>query len=275
MSLFFTKMHGLGNDFIVIDGIHQTITLSAEHIRQLADRRTGIGFDQCLLVEKSTQPGIDFFYRIFNANGLPSGQCGNGARCLARFIHDKGLSTKPTLNVATATTRMTLELHADNTVTVAMECPRWAPKDIPLSQPHQASRYALPMPDTSVHLVHALSVGNPHAVTQVDNIHTAPVLTLGQQISEHPFFTEQTNAEFMQIISLNHLLLRVYERGCGETQACGSGAVAAAAVGRLFYGMDPSIRVTLPGGELTVDWPDYQGPIYLTGEAVVVYEGQC
>lgn len=275
MSLFFTKMHGLGNDFMVIDAIHQTVTLSPEYIQQLANRRTGVGFDQCLLVEKSTQPGIDFFYRIFNANGQPSGQCGNGARCLARFIHDKGLSSKRTLTVATETTQMTLERHTDNTVTVAMECPRWAPSDIPLSQRLQASEYGLPMPDASVHLVHALSVGNPHAITLVDDIDTAPVSTLGQQISEHHLFAEQTNAEFMQIISPNHLLLRVYERGCGETQACGSGAVAAAAVGRLFYGMDPSIRVTLPGGELTVDWPDCQGRIYLTGEAVVVYEGQC
>lgn len=269
----FTKMHGLGNDFMVIDALHQQINLSADQIRAFSRRDTGVGFDQCLLIEASQEPGIDFFYRIFNADGHEVGQCGNGARCLARFAQHYGLTNKKTISIATYTTKMQLKLNEDKTVTVDFGQPKLKPEDIPLLANHQAVLYQLPLEDGSSCKVHAINVGNPHAVTVVDELATADLATLGKQISEHPLFPEQTNAGFMQIIDSNHIRLRVYERGCGETQACGSGAIAAAAIGRLCHHLDEQIHINLPGGDLTVTWPDTRGPIYLTGPATFVYEG--
>nr|WP_245614309.1 diaminopimelate epimerase [Legionella massiliensis] len=269
----FTKMHGLGNDFMVIDAINQQINLSPDLIKKISRRDTGIGFDQCLVVETSKSPELDFFYRIFNADGNEVGQCGNGARCLARFVHHYALTNKKSIRVATKTTEMTLVLNDDNSVTVDMGLPRLEPEDIPFSASHSEVLYSLPLSDGSSCKIHAISVGNPHAVTLVDNLADAPVVSLGQQISEHSLFPEQTNAGFMQIIDASHLRLRVYERGCGETRACGSGAVAAAAVGRLWHQMANQIKVSLPGGELRIDWPDTKGSIYLTGPATFVYEG--
>jgi diaminopimelate epimerase len=258
MALKFTKMHGLGNDFMVIDAVNQAVQLSPHHIKQLSCRHTGIGFDQCLLLEKSTQPHLDFFYRIFNADGSEVGQCGNGARCIARFIQHHQLSNKDKLTVATTTTELTLQLNANHTVTVNMGTPVWAPNpDI--------------IPGTTMH---ALTLGNPHVVMQVDSIKTAPVNTLGPEIETHVFFPEQTNVGFFELKAQNHILLRVHERGAGETEACGSGAVAAAAVARKFYHLNKSIRVTLPGGDLTIDWPDMTGPLFMTGPAEFVYEGE-
>lgn len=273
MTIRFTKMHGLGNDFMIIDALNQTINLQPDQIQALSRRDTGIGFDQCLLVEASHDPQIDFFYRIYNADGQEVGQCGNGARCLARFIHHYGLSTKTSISVATRTTKMQLELNDDQTVTVNMGAIRLNPDEIPFRAKQAASLYELPLTDGSTCKIHALSVGNPHAVTLVDHLATTAVQHLGKEISEHYLFPEQTNAGFMEIIDANHLKLRVYERGCGETSACGSGAVAAAAAGRLWHHMKEQIFVSLPGGELRVDWPDRQGPIYLTGPASFVYEG--
>ncbi len=273
MAIRFTKMHGLGNDFMVIDALHQQIKLSPNDIKELSQRNTGVGFDQCLLVEASKEPGIDFFYRIFNADGQEVGQCGNGARCLARFVHHYGLSTKKTIVIATYTTTMHLQLNDDETVTLELQQPKLKPEDIPLLANHQAVLYQLPLRDGSSCKVHAINVGNPHAIRVVDDITTADVKNLGQQISEHLLFPEQANAGFMQIIDANHIRLRVYERGCGETSACGSGAVAAAAIGRLCYHLAAKIHVSLPGGELSVNWPDTKGPIYLTGPATFVYEG--
>ncbi|MFA5960057.1 MAG: diaminopimelate epimerase [Tatlockia sp.] len=275
MSIRFTKMHGLGNDFMVIDAINQNIHLSPVQISALSRRDTGIGFDQCLLIEESNTPGIDFFYRIFNANGQEVGQCGNGARCIARFIAHYGLSGKSTLRVATKTTTMQLQINADNTVTVDFGKPTLNPEAIPLLAAHQARLYSLTLQDNSVCTVHAINVGNPHAVLLVNDLLTAPVQSLGKEISEHPSFPLQTNTGFMQLEDKNHIRLRVYERGCGETRACGSGAVAAAAIGRLYYQLDPHITVSLAGGELVVDWPDTQGAIYLRGPASFVYEGLC
>lgn len=274
MTIRFTKMHGLGNDFMVIDALHQQINLQANQIKALSRRDTGVGFDQCLLVETSKEQGIDFFYRIFNADGREVGQCGNGARCLARFIHHYGLSDKKTISVATCTTKMQLQLNEDETVTIDMGHPKLNPEDIPLLANHQAVLYQLPLVDGSSCLVHAINVGNPHAVAVVENIEEAPVKAVGKQISEHPLFPEQANVGFMQIIDANRIHLRVYERGCGETSACGSGAVAAAAIGRLYHYLAAQIHLTLPGGELVVDWPDTTGPIYLTGPATFVYEGE-
>lgn len=274
MSIKFTKMHGLGNDFIIIDGVNQNIQLTAQQISALANRNTGIGFDQCLLVEKSQQDHVDFFYRIFNANGQEVGQCGNGARCLARFVQYYGLSAKTDLRIATHTTEMQLHLNKNGSVTVDFGCPRLNPVSIPLSCDVQAQYYELPLGELGIHLVHAVSVGNPHAIRVVENLLTMDISELGKRISQHPLFPEQSNAGFMQIVSPSHLLLRVYERGCGETLACGSGAVAAAVAGRLFHKMEEQIRVTLPGGDLEITWPMTSASVQLTGPASFVYEGQ-
>ena len=273
MNLKFTKMHGLGNDFIVIDAIHQNVNLSPHQVARLSQRNTGIGFDQCLIIESSTEPDIDFFYRIFNADGQEVGQCGNGARCLARFLKYYKLSDQHTIRVATRTTRMTLQINADDTVTVDMGVPNFHPAIIPFSSPLQQATYSIPLNDYETISIHALSVGNPHAVIIVPNIELAPVHQVVQLISEHPLFPEQTNVGFMQIISPNIVRLRVYERGCGETNACGSGAVAAVAAGRLFHRLEAQTSVSLPGGELLISWPKLDESIYLTGPAEFIYEG--
>jgi diaminopimelate epimerase len=274
MNFKFTKMHGLGNDFIVIDGIQQNISLSPEEIKAMGRRDTGIGFDQCLLVEKSNSPEVDFSYRIFNADGNEVGQCGNGARCLARFLHYYKLSDKDKIIVATATTRMILTINTDDSVTVNMGKPRLNPENIPLKAEKTQSLYTIPLKDGLTYPVHAINVGNPHAVIIVSDVKAAAVEKIGSALSNHCFFPEQTNVGFMEIKSLNHILLRVYERGSGETQACGSGAVAAAAVGRLFHDLHEKIYVELPGGELTIDWHDIKSDILLTGPAEFVYEGR-
>ena len=279
MSLRFTKMNGLGNDFIVIDAIHQDICLNPTQIAALSNRHTGIGFDQCLLVEKSQQPDVDFFYRIFNANGKEVGQCGNGARCLARFVAYYGLTDKKEILIATKTTQMHLKLNADNTVTVDMGIPQWSPNKIPLLAHEEAATYALPLinestnkPEITQH-IHSVSVGNPHAVTVVSNIASIDIHNLGKAISEHALFPEQCNASFMQILNPEHIKLRVYERGCAETLACGSAAVAAVAVGRRFYQLESHVTVSLPGGDLIVEWANQESTIQLTGPASFVYEG--
>ncbi|MCW8451980.1 diaminopimelate epimerase [Legionella quinlivanii] len=273
MSLKFTKMHGLGNDFIVIDAINQTANLTAKEIITLSDRHRGIGFDQCLIVEPSKDKSLDFFYRIINADGQEVGQCGNGARCIARFLYHYGLTTKKKIRVGTHTTTMQLILNKDDSVTIEMPPPSLNPREIPFLVTQQQDSYILSLAKGNNVAVHAISVGNPHAVTLVNDIQKAPVNTLGEEISFHPLFPEQVNAEFMEIITNDRLQVRVYERGCGETQACGSGAVAAAAIGRLFYQMEETIQVDLPGGELHVKWQNQASPIYLTGPATFVYEG--
>lgn len=266
-------MHGLGNDFMVLDGINQRIELSAQQIAALGNRYTGVGFDQCLIIESSQDPAIDFNYRIFNANGQEVGQCGNGARCLALFAKRYGLTQKDSINVATKTTQMRLDIHPNEQVSVHMNVPKRHPQDIPLLANNEQQTYLLHIAHDKLISIHAINVGNPHAVLIVPDISTAPIHDLGQQISEHPYFPEQTNVGFMQLIDKQHIKLRVYERGCGETQACGSGAVAAAAIGRLYYGLEEHIYVTLPGGELLVHWQDKDSTIILTGPAIFVYEG--
>lgn len=273
MSLQFTKMHGLGNDFIVINMIQQTVSLTPQTIRYLADRKTGIGFDQCLIIERSQQKDIDFIYRIFNADGQEVGQCGNGARCIARYIHHYGLSNKNPLRVATKTSHLVLTSNADNSVTVDFGKPLWDPKQIPIKAPAQTDQYLLPLANNTLHPCYALSVGNPHAVSIVEDLSSFSIQEIGKNISTHPLFPEQTNAGFMKIIDTAHIQLRVYERGCGETAACGSAAVAAAAVGRRFFRMDPKIIVDLPGGALIVEWPSLDGSLQLTGPASFVYQG--
>lgn len=271
--LQFTKMHGLGNDFIVLDGINQTIKLTPEDIATLANRHTGIGFDQCLIIETSHESGIDFNYRIFNADGQEVGQCGNGARCLALFAKHYGLTTKTHLNIATKTTQMQLRINKDESVSVDFGVPKLSPSSVPFIADHESREYSLVLEKYKTISIHALSVGNPHAVLLVPDCKSVPVDTLGKQISTHTRFPEQTNTGFMQILNPNHIILRVYERGCGETLACGSGAVAAAAIGRLYYDLSSQITVTLPGGDLVVDWTNLNGAITLTGPAAFVYEG--
>lgn len=274
MSIRFTKMHGLGNDFIVIDAINQSVDLTSADIARLSRRDTGIGFDQCLLIEASTIPNIDFFYRIFNANGQEVGQCGNGARCLARFAVYYGLTSKPSFTVATHTTQMLLHINPDDTITIDFGRPQLSPISIPLQMPNQAPQYSIPLKNGMRCDVHALSVGNPHAIMIVSDLTSAPVDQLGRAICEHPLFPEQTNVEFVQLVNLKQIKVRVYERGCGETQACGSGAVAAAAACQLYHGLNETVSVQLPGGDLDVKWPNKQGSIFLTGPAEFVYEGK-
>ncbi len=261
MNIRFTKMHALGNDFMVIDAVRQSIMLSPEQIKTLAQRHTGIGFDQCLIVEPSNKPNVDFYYRIYNADGSEVGQCGNGARCLARFIQHYGLSDKKIISVTTKTTHMSLQINSDDTVTIDMGQPQWS------NHPDELCI------DDQTYPFHTINLGNPHAVILSENIHQAPVQTVGKQLSTHPFFPEQCNIGFMQILNPTHIQCRIYERGCGETQACGSGAVAAAAIGRLHHGLANHVTVSLPGGDLHVQWPHSDSSIFLTGTATFVYEG--
>lgn len=274
MGIKFTKMHGLGNDFMVIDGVNQKIDLQKEQIARLSNRYTGIGFDQCLLIEPSRASGVDFSYRIFNADGQEVGQCGNGARCLALFARHYGLTKQQKLTVATKTTTMHLTINSNDSVTVNMGVPKLKPSDIPLQMPQQQSLYQLPLKNGQTITLHTINVGNPHAVLIVDDLTMAPVQELGQELSIHSYFPEQTNVGFMQIINHEHIKLRVYERGCGETNACGSGAVAAAAIGRLYHALGETIKVSLLGGDLMIDWADTNAAIYLTGPARFVYEGE-
>ena len=273
MTIQFTKMHGLGNDFMVIDAIHQQVDLKPSQISALSRRDTGVGFDQCLLVEASPHADVDFFYRIYNADGQEVGQCGNGARCLARFLQHYQLTNKRLITVATHTTRMQLQINDDETVTVTMGQPNLDPADIPMLANNKKPLYTIPLQHNEVYECHAINVGNPHAVLVVSSFNTTTINHLGKLISEHPLFPEQTNVGFMKIISPHHIRLRVYERGCGETRACGSGAVAAAAVGKLYHQLADKVRVSLPGGELLVHWPAIDGAIFLTGPATFVYEG--
>lgn len=261
MNIQFTKMHGLGNDFMVIDAVRQKISLTPLQIAQLSRRDTGVGFDQCLLIEPSSKPEIDFLYRIYNADGSEVGQCGNGARCLARFVQHYGLSTKKIIEVATQTTRMSLTINDDDTVTVDMGRPRIIQDSPPLTV------------NERVYHFHEIDLGNPHAVILINDILKIPVDTAGKRLSTNPYFPHQCNIGFMQIINPSHIQLRVYERGCGETQACGSGAVAASAIGMLHHGLENNVQVSLPGGDLMVHWPNCDSSIFLTGSATFVYEG--
>jgi diaminopimelate epimerase len=259
---------------MVIDGINQSINLNKQQIRDLGNRYTGIGFDQCLLIEPSSTAEVDFKYRIFNADGQEVGQCGNGARCLALFAQHYGLTRKKILTVATKTTRMNLTINSDDSVTVDMGFPKLDPAEIPFIAPQHAMQYDLILADGQTVSLHTINVGNPHAVLLVEESHKAPVHELGSQISLHPRFPEQTNTGFMQIINPEHIQLRVFERGCGETKACGSGAVAAAAIGQLYYKLARRVKVSLIGGDLIVDWPNNKDTIRLTGPAAFVYEGR-
>ncbi|MEW5838374.1 MAG: diaminopimelate epimerase [Pseudomonadota bacterium] len=272
MHLPFVKMHGLGNDFVVLDGVRQTIRLNEEQIRFLADRHFGIGCDQVLLVEPTQTPGALFRYRIFNADGSEVEQCGNGARCFARFVRDEGLTACDTIPVETASGMIVLHVESDGQVTVDMGAPRLEPGQIPFLAPARSLHYPLEVEGKSYTLT-AVSMGNPHAVLLVDNIYAAPVENLGALIEAHPRFPRRTNVGFMQIIDRTHIRLRVFERGAGETLACGTGACAAVVAGRLQGRLDPEVLVTLPGGQLRIAWQGEGQHVMMTGPAIRVFSG--
>jgi diaminopimelate epimerase len=268
----FTKMHGLGNDFVVIDAIHQPIALTSEQIRKLADRHFGIGFDQLLLVENPVSPNADFKYRIFNADGGEVAQCGNGARCFARFVRDKHLSEKNEIRVDTDSGQLLLSFDEDNLITVNMGIPRHAPTEIPLLAARESQFYTV-LIDGSQQAFGAVSMGNPHAVIQVPDVSNTPVAEIGRFLESHAVFPERANIGFMQIINRNHIKLRVYERGASETLACGSGACAAAVIGMEQNLLDHEVWVELPGGKLKIIWAGRGKPVFMTGPAVSVFEG--
>jgi diaminopimelate epimerase len=269
----FTKMHGLGNDFVVIDAINQPIDLTPEKIQCLSDRHFGIGFDQLLLVEKPVSDNADFKYRIFNADGGEVAQCGNGARCFARFIRDKKLSDKDEICVDTNSGQLLLRFDNDNLITVNMGIPKHAPAEIPLLAEEESRFYTVRVNDNE-RAFGAVSMGNPHAVIQVSDIKTAPVADLGKALENHAFFPERVNVGFMQVIDRQHIKLRVYERGAAETLACGSGACAAVVVGIEHNLLDNTVTVDLPGGLLTINWSGRGEPVLMTGPAISVFEGQ-
>lgn len=271
-SLTFFKMHGLGNDFMVFDAIHQNVQLSPEQIRRWANRHTGVGFDQLLLVESAQQAGVDFRYRIFNADGSEVAQCGNGARCFARFVREQGLSDKDELVVETASGIIKL-YHEANGVRVNMGAPRFESQDIPLTL-IRAPHYLLSLGDDVV-TFYALSMGNPHAVIEVDNIDEADVSGIGAALQARAdIFPESVNVGFVQIVGREQVRLRVYERGSGETQACGTGASAAMAALRSADLVDEHVRVSLLGGDLMIRWSgDESEPLWMTGPAETVFKG--
>lgn len=273
MNLRFTKMHGLGNDFVVLDAVSRQVPLTPELCRRLADRRFGIGCDQVLMVERPRSPATDFYYRIFNADGSEVEQCGNGARCFARFVTDRGLTRKREISVGTAAGDIGLYLEDDGLVRVNMGAPEFEPERIPFVAAVAAERYALEVKGRTLE-IGAVAMGNPHAVLLVEDLAAAPVRELGPLVESHPRFPQRANAGFMQILDSGTIRLRVYERGVGETPACGTGACAAVAVGRRWGLLGERVRVKLPGGELVVEWPDRSGAIRMTGPAVSVFEGE-
>lgn len=272
MILKFTKMHGLGNDFVVLDLISQRCNLRASHVRQLADRRRGIGCDQVLVVEPPQNPDVDFRYRIFNADGREVEQCGNGARCFAKFVRDRKLTARRDIRVESGAGIIALHVRKDGQVDVDMGAPQFEPQQIPFNAAARAAEYPLALPDRDLR-IGAVSMGNPHAVTLVDDVETADVPELGPLIEQHPDFPQQVNAGFMQVVSAGEVRLRVFERGVGETEACGSGACAAVAVGRAQGLLDERVRVHLRGGELEIYWAGENQPVIMTGPATTVFEG--
>ncbi|EGQ8056867.1 diaminopimelate epimerase [Vibrio alginolyticus] len=273
MHFHFSKMHGLGNDFMVVDCITQNVFFSQDLIRRLADRHTGVGFDQLLVVEAPYDPETDFHYRIFNADGSEVEQCGNGARCFARFVRLKGLTNKYSISVSTKKGKMILNIEDDGEVTVNMGVPEFEPNKIPFKAKQKEKTYIMRAGEKTL-FCGAVSMGNPHVVTVVDDVDTAEVETLGPLLESHERFPERVNAGFMQVMSRDHIRLRVYERGAGETQACGSGACAAVAVGILQGLLDENVKVSLPGGELRIAWQGPGKPLFMTGPTTHVFDGQ-
>ena len=272
MRLKFTKMQGLGNDFVVIDAIRQSVSLTREQIRFIADRHFGIGCDQILLVERANGDA-DFFYRIYNADGGEVEQCGNGARCFVRYVHDQGLTHKKQLSVETHSGLITLALQENGEVTVNMGVPQFDPSAIPFVAEQRALLYPLHVDGVAVS-ISALSMGNPHAVRVVDDVDAAPVSSEGASIEAHTRFPKRVNVGYMQVVDRHQIRLRVFERGAGETLACGTGACAAAVAGIQQGLVDTPVQVETRGGSLIIDWAGEQTPVLMTGPAVTVFEGE-
>jgi len=273
VKLKFSKMHGLGNDFVVLDGVRQHVSLTPEQLRYLGDRHFGVGCDQILLVEKPTQPDVDFRYRIFNADGGEVEQCGNGARCFVRFVHEQGLTDKREIRVETMKGIIAPRLEGDGNITVDMGIPRFLPQEIPFLHDDDVLIYNLDVADESLE-ISVVSMGNPHAVQVVDSVDLAPVGMHGPLIESHERFPQRVNAGFMQVVDRHAIKLRVYERGAGETMACGTGACAAAVAGIRRGLLESPVRVTTRGGDLTIAWGGEGRPVLMTGPAMTVFSGE-
>ena len=269
--LEFTKMHALGNDFVVIDATRAAVPLTVPQIRLLADRRRGVGCDQILMLEPASEAGVDFGYRILNADGTEVGQCGNGVRCVARYAIDRGLTDKTELVFATQTTSIRVQVGAE-TIHVDMGEPEFEPTRIPLAVSRMCDRYPLEI-DGHSWFFGAVSMGNPHVVLQVEDVDDAPVRTVGPRIETHPLFPERANVGFACVLSPDRIRLRVWERGVGETQACGSGACGAVAVLRRLQAVGPDVRVELPGGTLANHWDGPGHSLWMEGPATTVFDG--
>ena len=273
MRLKFTKMQGLGNDFVVLDATHAPIELTRDELRRIADRHFGVGCDQILQVEKPRAPGTDFYYRIFNADGGEVEQCGNGARCFVRFVRDSGLTAKREIRVGTLSGVIVPRLEADGQVTVDMGVPEFEPARIPFEAARRAPTYLVDIDGKAVE-ISALSMGNPHAVQVVADVAEAPVLTEGAALESHARFPQRVNAGYMQVVDRGHIKLRVYERGAGETLACGTGACAAVVAGIQRGLLDGRVSVATRGGLLGISWQGEGTPVLMTGPAVTVYAGE-
>ena len=269
----FTKMHGLGNDFIVINNLDGKVKLQSERISELSDRHTGIGFDQLLVIEPPTVDQAEFDYRIYNADGGEVEHCGNGARCFARYVHDKGLTKSLSIPVNTAGGILVLRLLDNQDVTVSMGIPNFVPENIPFIATQEQNSYSISVDNREIE-VGSVSIGNPHVVLQVRNVDTADVENLGPMLETHKLFPNRVNVGFMQIIDTSNIKLRVFERGVGETRACGTGACAAVAVGIKQGLLDKTVNVTLSGGPLKIVWDDFNSSIEMTGACSTVFEGQ-
>ncbi len=273
MKLAFTKMHGLGNDFVVLDFTERKVDLSSKLAAHIADRHFGVGCDQILIVEKPESEGVDFKYRILNSDGSEVGQCGNGSRCFVRYVHEKGLSDKNPIVVETSTGRLSLKAHkGSNLVTVDMGAPKFEPQEIPINFAQRLPQYQIEHRDKVIRFS-ALSMGNPHAVLVVDDVETAPVKSLGAELEPHTFFPEKANIGFMQVINRQEISLRVFERGSGETIACGSGTCAAVVAGIQQGLLDSKVTAHLRGGDLLIEWHGEGSPVMMTGPAVTSFEG--
>jgi len=273
MKLHFTKMHGAGNDFVVIDAVRAAIKINEDQIRKIADRQTGVGCDQVLLIEPPKRPDADFEYRIFNADGSPAGQCGNGARCVGRFIHEQRLSAKSTITLQVGSDLRRLEFDETGSVKAELGAPIFAPAQIPFAADEDATEHALTLANVTV-MAGVVSVGNPHAVLLVDDIAATPVEKIGPMIQSLDVFPQGVNVGFMQVESNTQVKLRVFERGAGETLACGSGACAAVIHGIRLGQLANKVTVSVPGGKLEVSWDNGVSSVWLSGPAETVFEGK-
>ncbi len=273
MQLKFTKMQGLGNDFVVLDATRAPIELSREQLRRIADRHFGIGCDQILQVENPRRADTDFYYRIFNADGGEVEQCGNGARCFVRFVRERGLTDKSEIRVGTLSGVILPRLEANGEVTVDMGVPELEPSRVPFEAARRELTYKLDVLGRSIE-ISVLSMGNPHAVRVVDDLERAPVASEGAAIEVHPRFPQRVNAGYLQVVSRNHIRLRVFERGAGETLACGTGACAAVVAGNLRGMLDTRVTVSTRGGDLSILWEGEGKPALMTGPAATVFEGE-